>query len=407
MTHTHETMKPGLRPNRNPERSCRRRTPGDGGGASPSVAVKQLSPFRKAFIAVAAILAAQVALAGYAPAQAMTDTAGFGTGKTMVLAANDTAPPSASAASPAGEMVIVKPMKPTTTPSVDPVSLTEDTRQVMTAFADELAGYAKTLEARQGDVALCYDAAKGQDGQPSAPRGLDYYECVAKAVAETEAGWTAMAGSFHHFAGSLDKIATQVGSLQTYVGNRSQAIADQYRQTQASIADGRKKLLLVKAAVARGHTLTPDQTRQARLLIDDVWSMYQRGKLLDGEKAVLDGAAGKLTAYGNYITDLKGEAGVQEHIAKNRADTWSAMLVAVRDQSTLSDLDNGMATLDKGLKDLGPTLAAIRGLQGAELPALPGGGTEVTPTATLSVPNEDIGPLLDRVLGLTSDKAGS
>ncbi len=135
--------------------------------------------------------------------------------------------------------------------------------------------------------------------------------------------------------------------------------------------------------------------------------MYQRGKLLDGEKAVLDGAAGKLTTYANYIADLKGEAGVQEHFAMNRADTWSAMLVAVRDQSTLSDLDVGMANLGKGIQDLGPTLAAIHKLQGAELPELAGGSTEVTPTAPLSVPDQDIGPLLDRVLGLTNEKSGS
>ncbi len=399
MTHTQEKTKTGLLPTGELKRPCRGYTPGDGTGwsacASPSDAVGQAPAlFRKALVAVAAVLAVQMTLAGYASAQTSTTTA--------------TPPPSSSsAAPPAGEMVIVKPIKPPTKPTVDPVSLTEDTRQVMTTFANELAGQAKTLETRQGDVAICFDAAKGKDGQASTPQGLDYYECVAKAVAETQAGWTAMAGSFHHFADSLDKISTKVASLQSYVGTRSQAIADAYRQTQTLIASGRQKLLLVRAALARKQTLTPDQTRQARLLIDDLWAMYQRGKLLDSQKVVLDGAAGKLTAYASYIGDLKGEAGVQEHFAKNRSDTWAAMLVAVRDQSTLSDLDNGMANLDKGLQDLGPTLSAIRGLQGAELPDLPGGGTDITPpAATLSGPDEDIGPLLDRVLNLTGDQVG-
>ncbi len=196
MTYTQETMKTGLR----------------------------LTLFRKALLTLAAILAVQVAIAGFGLAQALADASGFT--RPMVLAANDTTSPSASTTSPSGQMVIVKPMKPTTTPAVDPVSLTEDTRQVMTTFADELATHAKELETLQGDVALCYDAAKGKDGQ--APHGVDYYECVAKAVAETKAGWTAMAGSFHDFADSLDKITTQVGSLQQYVGTRSQAITDEY-----------------------------------------------------------------------------------------------------------------------------------------------------------------------------------
>jgi hypothetical protein len=369
----------------------------------------------RALPVLGAVLAAQMTLVGCASAHAL---AGDGQtllktgGTAVVLAANDatpdTSPPALTASPPSGEVVIVKPMTPTTTPAVDPVSLTENTRQIMATFADELAGRAKTLEARQGEVALCVDAAKSNGAQGGDDvHGLGYFECLAKSVAETQADWTAMAGSFHHFADNLGGIATQVASLQDYVATRNKTITDESRQTQTLIATGRQKLLLVQAAVAHKQVLTPDQIRQTRILIDDVWAMYQRGKLLDSQKAVLDGATSKLTAYADYIAGLKGEAGVQEHIAMNRADTWSAMLRAVRDQSTISDLDQGIQNLDKGLQSLTPTLSAIRGLQGAELPQLPGGTATVTPsTDTLSAPDEDLGPLLDHVLGLTNQAGG-
>ena len=312
----------------------------------------------------------------------------------LALQAALAGPASAQAPVPAAPVVV----KPLELPA-EAVDLPQATGRVMDAFVQDLTQHTQGLEARQADVAVCFDAYKTTANEARSVAVPAYYECIATAAANTKAIWIGAATTFRTFATSLSGVGKQLDEIKRYLGGQEQQISGQLRGLQTGIVEGRSKLQLVQAALARGQKLNADQTREVRHLIDDLMTAHLKAQLLKQQHAFFEQTGQRLVSYASQLGDLSGEIGVLEHQANNRTEVWAAILEAIRSQAAISVMDANFAQLRLGLEKLGPMLEAIRRLQNIELPALPGAGE--APVAQLQLPSANLGELLAAVLKQT------
>jgi hypothetical protein len=214
--------------------------------------------------------------------------------------------------------------------------------------------------------------------------------------------------SFQAFGKGLSAIGEQAKKIETYVAEQEQQAAAQVRVLQAQIGKGRSVLQMTQDARKAGRTLTADETRQVRLLIDDVVTANAKMQALQKRSASFDQKKQQLSAYVKALADMQGDSGVLEHKARNRADVWAATLEDIGSRGAIASFQGTFVRLEEGLANFGKAFddfgARWTDAPPALLEPMEGPETEGKPVAQLRLPTGNLDADLDAVLKQTAAK---
>jgi hypothetical protein len=303
-------------------------------------------------------------------------------------------------ASTSDAQVIVKPVEiPANAPAIP-----QDVDRVIGAVIGSLIRSTDTLDAKKIDIAVCYENFRKAEG-PSSVVETSLYECLAKATAETRAVWQEAALSFQAFGKGLSAIGDQGKKVASYIADQEQQAAEQARGLQAQISKGRAVLQLAQDARGRGKTLTSDETRQLRQLIDDVMTANVKMQSLQKRQASFGQKKMQINGYVKALAELQGDSGLLEYKARNRADVWAATLEDVKARGITASFASNFSKLDEGLANFGKAFGKFNERWGDAPPALINAPEEAEAEgksiAELRLPTGNLDTDLDTVLKQT------
>jgi hypothetical protein len=306
-----------------------------------------------------------------------------------------------SPGSASGTQVIVKPIEiPANAPEIP-----QDVDRVVNTVIGDLTRSKQALDAKKADIAVCYDNYRKAQG-PNSVVATSFYECLAKPTAETRAVWQEAAMSFQAFGKGLSAISDQARKVESYVGEQQQQADVQARALQAQISKGRTVLQLAQETRARGKTLTPEETRQLRELIDDVMSANVKMRSLQKRQVSFDQKKVQLQNYVKVLAELQSDSGVLEHRARNRADVWAATLEDIGSRGAIAAFEGTFSKLEEGLAGFGNAFSDFGDRWNDATPplidAMEGPETDGKPITRLRLSTGNLDADLDAVLKQTA-----
>jgi hypothetical protein len=366
--------------------------------------------------AIAAIASAAMALVAPASATAQTASKASAAKDVSVVAkpANPAANPASAvrataapaktaqlvgAAQAAVEVpVLVKPPSPPANAN----ELPEDISKAITAFVEALGGQVENLKLRETAVALCWQTHQGAN--KSSPGDTEFYECLAKAAAETGAIWESNIETLRQFNDELKKIHARASESKSFAAAQERQFAQEYLGKMKQVGTARARLELAQAAIARGQVMSPEQAAELRMLADDLSTSFHQATLLKRQRTYYKNYGEIASFYTDKIKELSIEASVFQHFAGNRRVVWNSIIKTIETEATMSNVIGQFDRLrEMSERKLFPTLNALKEFGEIKMPQMPQ-MPDAPAQGNWKMPPVDLPELIKSVLDRTRDQ---